>query len=123
MTPIPLGVPPPPYSLPPPPIAALLAPALPATQAVAPLVQANMANAPIPIAQPVVNPVAPATALVLVAGGPLDPLPPHIQGVNWDLELILTICQLADLPPPQHLQYGGMHPVHGSQLVDSISQT
>ena len=76
MTPILIGVPPPPYSLPPPPIAAPLAPALPATQAVAPPVQANVASTPIPTAQPVVNPVAPAAALVLMAGGPPDPLPP-----------------------------------------------
>ena len=80
MTPIPLGVPPPPYSLPPPPITAPLAPAPPATQAVAMLVQANMANAPIPIAQPVANPVTPAAALVLVTGGMPDPSPPPPLG-------------------------------------------
>ena len=80
MTPIPIGVPPPPYSLPPPPIAAPLTPALLAMQLVAPLVQANMANAPIPFAQPVVNPVAPVAALVLVAGGAPDPLPPPPPG-------------------------------------------
>ena len=80
MIPIPLGVPPPPYSLPPPPIAAPLAPAPLATQTVAPLVQANMANAPIPIAQPVVNPVVPAAAPVLVAGGAPDPSPPPPPG-------------------------------------------
>ena len=123
MTPIPLGVPPPPHSLPPPPITAPLAPALPARQAVAPLVQANVANAPIPIAQLVANPVAPAAALVLVAGGAPDPSPPHLQGLSQDLQLILTICLLADLPPLQHPQYGVVYPIHGSQLVDSISQT
>ena len=122
MTPILIGVPPPPYSLPPPPIAALLAPALLAMQVVAPPVQANVASAPIPRAPPAVNPVAPATAPVLMAGGPPDPLPPHLQGLNQDPQLILTICQLADLPPPQHPQYGGAHLIHGSQLVDSTSQ-
>ena len=80
MTPILIGVPPPPYSLPPPPITALLAPAPLATQAIAPPVQANMASAPIPTASPVVNPVAPATALVLMAGGPPDPSPPPPPG-------------------------------------------
>ena len=80
MIPILLGVPPPPYSLPSPPITALLAPALPAMQVVALPVQANMANAPIPISQPVVNPVAPVAAQVLVAGGPPDPLPPPSSG-------------------------------------------
>ena len=69
MAPIPLGVPPPPYSLPPPPIAAPLAPAPPAMQAVAMLVQANVANAPVPIIQPIANPATPTTAPVLVAGG------------------------------------------------------
>ena len=80
MTPIPLGVPPPPYSLPAPPMAAPLAPAPPATQVIALPVQANVVNAPIPITQPVANPVAPAAALVLVAGGAPDPSPPPPPG-------------------------------------------
>ena len=42
--------------------------------------QANVANAPIPITQPVASPVAPAAAPVLVAGGPPDPLPPPPPG-------------------------------------------
>ena len=80
MTPIPIGVTPPPYSLPPPPILALLMPAPLVTQAIAPVVQASMASVTIPTPTPVVNPVAPATALVIVAGGPPDPLPPPPPG-------------------------------------------
>ena len=75
MTPIPIGVPPPPYSLPPPPILAPLTPAPPVTQAVAPAVQANVASITISTPTPVVNPVALAAALVIVVGGPPDPLP------------------------------------------------
>ena len=80
MTPIPMGVPPPPYSLPPPPILAPLMPAPPVTQAVAPVVQASVASVTIPTPTPVANPVAPATAPVIVAGGPPDPLPPPPSG-------------------------------------------
>ena len=80
MTPIPIGVPPPPYSLPPPPITAPLAPAPLATQAIAPPVQANVGSTPIPTAPPVVNPVAPATAPVLMAGWSPDPSPPPPLG-------------------------------------------
>ena len=72
--------PPPPYSLPPPPITAPLIPAPPVTQAIAPVVQANVASVTIPTAPPVVNPVALATAPVMMAGGPPDPLPPPPPG-------------------------------------------
>ena len=41
---------------------------------------------------------------------------PHLWGLNWDPQLILT-CQLVDLPPPRHPQYGDVHPIHGSQPV------
>ena len=80
MTPISIGVPPPPYSLPPPPILAPLMPAPPVTQAIAPAVQANVASITIPTPAPVVNPVALATAPVIVVGGPPDPLPPPPPG-------------------------------------------
>ena len=49
-------------------------------QVVAMPVHAHMVNAPMPIAQPVANPVAPATALVLVTGEAPDPLPPPPPG-------------------------------------------
>ena len=75
MAPIPLEVPPPPYSLPPPPIAAPLAPAPPAMQAVATPVQANVVNTPVPTTQPIANPATPTTAPLLVAGGAPDPMP------------------------------------------------
>ena len=75
-----MGVPPPPYSLPPPPILAPLMPAPPVTQAVALVAQASVASITIPTPTPVVNPVAPATALVIVAGGPPDPSPPPPPG-------------------------------------------
>ena len=114
MTPIPLGVPPPPYSLPPPPIAAPLAPAPPATQAVAPPVQANVANAPIPITQPVANPVAPAAAPVLMAGGPPDPLPPPPPGSELGSAADFDNMSVSGSSPPQHPQYRVVHPVHGS---------
>ena len=80
MTPIPIGVPPPPYSLPPPPILAPLTPAPPVTQAIAPMVQANVASVTIPTTAPAANPVALATAPVIVVGGPPDPLPPPPPG-------------------------------------------
>ena len=80
MAPILIGVPSPPYSLPPPPITASLVPAPLVTQAVAPAVQANVASTTIPTAPPVVNPVAPATAPVMMVGGPPDPLPPPPPG-------------------------------------------
>ena len=70
----------PPYSLPPPPILAPLMPAPLVTQAIAPAVQANVASITIPTPAPVANPVAPATALVMMAGGPPDPLPPPPPG-------------------------------------------
>ena len=70
----------PPYPLPPPPILASLMPAPPVTQATAPAVQANVASVTIPTPTPVVNPVAPATALVIVVGGPPDPSPPPPPG-------------------------------------------
>ena len=76
MTPIPMGVPPPPYPLPPPPIPAPLMPAPLVTQAVAPVAQASMAGINIPMPAPVVNPVVPAAAPVIVVGGPPDPSPP-----------------------------------------------
>ena len=77
MTPILMGVPPPPYSLLPPPILAPVVPAPPVTQAIALVAQVSLAGATIPTPTPVANPVAPATALVIVAGGPPDPsLPP-----------------------------------------------
>ena len=112
----------PPYSLPPPPILAPLTPAPLATQAIAPVVQANVASITIPTPTPVVNPVAPATAPVMMAGDHLTLHHPHPQDLNQGPWLILAICQLADLPPPQHPQYGGVHLVHRSQLVDSTSQ-
>ena len=80
MTPIPMGVLPPPYPLPPPPIPAPLMPAPLVTQAVAPVAQASMASITIPTPAPVVNPVAPAVALVIAAGGPPDLLPPPPPG-------------------------------------------
>ena len=53
------------------------APAPPVTQAVALVAQVTLASTTIPTPAPVVNPVAPATAPVIVAGGPPDPsLPP-----------------------------------------------
>ena len=122
MTPIPIGVPPPPYPLPPPPITAPLMPAPLVTQAIAPAVQANVASITIPPTTPVVNPVALATAPVMMVGGPPDPSPPHLQDLNQGPQLISTICQLADLPPLQHPQYRGVHLIHRSQLVDSTSQ-
>ena len=80
MTPILIGVPPPPYSL-------LLHPSQPRWhqlhwqhKQLPPPVLANVASAPIPTAPPVANPVAPATAPVLMAGGPPDPLPPPPPG-------------------------------------------
>ena len=82
MTPILIGVPPPPYSLPPPPISALLTPAPPVTQAIVPMAQASMASITIPTPTPVANPVAPATAPVIVAGGPPDLHHPHLQDLN-----------------------------------------
>ena len=39
-----------------------------------------MVNAPAPIAQPIVNPAAPTTAPMLVAGGAPDPMPPPPPG-------------------------------------------
>ena len=80
MTPILIGVPPPPYPLPPQPILGPLMPAPLVTQATAPVVQANMASVTIPTPTPVANPVALATALVIVAGGPPDPLAPPPPG-------------------------------------------
>ena len=80
MTPIPMGVPPPPYPLPPPPIPAPLAPAPLVTQAVAPVAQASVAGAIIPTPTPEVNPVLPAVAPVIAAGGPPDPSPPPPPG-------------------------------------------
>ena len=114
----------PPYSLPPPPILAPLTPAPPVTQAIAPVAQASMASVTIPTPAPVANPVAPTTALVIVVGGPPDPLPPPPPGSEpGSMQLISTICQLADLPPPQHPQDGGTHLIHRSQLVGSTFQT
>ena len=80
MTPIPMGVPPPPYPLPPPPIPAPLMPAPPVTQAVASVAQASVASITVPTPAPVANPVAPAAALVIVAGGPPDLSPPPPPG-------------------------------------------
>ena len=80
ITPILMGVPPPPYSLPPPPILAPLMPAPLVTQAVAPVAQVSLASATIPTPTPVANPVAPATAPVIAAGGPPDPSPPPPPG-------------------------------------------
>ena len=80
MTPIPIGVPPPQYSLPPPPILDLLMPAPPLTQAIAPVAQASVASVTIPTPAPVVNPVAPTAAPVIVVGGRPDPLPPPHPG-------------------------------------------
>ena len=80
MTPIPMGVPPPPYPLPPPPIPAPLVPAPPVTQAVAPVAQASMAGTIIPTPTPEVNPVLPAAAPVIAAGGPPDPSSPPPPG-------------------------------------------
>ena len=123
MTPILIGVPPPPYPLPQP-ILGLLMPAPPVTQATALAVQANLASGTIPTPTPVANLVALATAPVIVAGGPPDPSHhPHLQDLNQDPWLILTICQLVDLLPPQPPQYGGAHLIHRSQLVDSTFQT
>ena len=122
MTPILIAVPPPPYSLPPPPILAPLMPAPPVTQAVAPVAQASMASITIPTPTPVVNPVAPATAPVIVVGGPPDPSPPPPPGSEPGSVADFDNMSV-DLPPPQHPQYGGMHLTHGSQLVDSTSQT
>ena len=80
VAPIPLGVPPPPYSLPPLPIVTPLA-SVPSTMwAIAPQAQANVVNVPVPIAQPTVNPAAPAMAPVLMAGGAPDPMPPPPPG-------------------------------------------
>ena len=123
MTPVLIGVPPPPYSWPPPPILAPLMPAPPVTQAIAPVAQASVASITIPTPAPVVNPVAPAAALVIVVGDHLTLCHPHLQDLNQGPWLILTICQLAELPPPQHPQDGGTHLIHGSQLVGSTSQT
>ena len=80
MTPIPMGVPPPPYPLPPPPILAPLMPASPVTQAVAPVAQASVASITIPTPTPVANPVAPAAAPVIAAGGQPDLSPPPPPG-------------------------------------------
>ena len=130
MTPIPLGVPPP-YSLPPPPIAALLAPALPATQTVVPPVQANVANAPAPITQPVANPVAPATALVLVAGGPPDPSPPPPPGSELgsaaDLDNMsvsrssTSSASVWGCAPNPRVPTGGFHLPDITSLTDTVA--
>ena len=123
MTPIPLGVPPPPYSLPSAPITALLAPAPPAMQAVALLVQANVANAPIPIPQPVANPIAPVTALVLVTGGAPDPLPPPPSGSEPGSTVDFDNISISRSFTTSASSIQGLHLVHKSQLVDSISRT
>ena len=132
MTPIPLGVPPPPYSLPPPPITALLAPAPLAMQAVAPPVQANVVNAPIPITQPVVNPVAPAAALVLVAGGAPDPSPPPPPGsepgsmVDFDNMSVsgsstTSASSVQGRAPHPQVSTGGFHLPALTSLTDTMA--
>ena len=80
MNPFPMGVPPPPYPLPPPPIPAPLVPAPPLAQAVALVAQVSMAGTTIPTPAPIVDPVLPAVALVIAAGGPPDPSPPPPPG-------------------------------------------
>ena len=123
MTPIPMGVPPPLYSLPPPPLPAPLTPAPPVTQAVAPAVQANVASVTIPT--PCSCSESSGTSHSSGDSGRGDHLTlhhPNLQDLNQGPQLILTLCQLVDLPPPQHPQYGGAHLNHGSQLVDSTSQ-
>ena len=101
-----------------------LMPAPLVTQAVAPVAQTSMASITVPTPAPVVNPVALVAALVIAVGGPPDPSPTPTSRI-WARRpwLTLTICQLVDLPLPQHHQKGGVHLVHETQLADSTSQT
>ena len=132
MTPILIGVPPPPYSLPPPPITAPLAPAPLATQAVAPPVQANMASTPILTAPPAANPVAPATALVLMAGGPPDSLPAPAAGSelgsaadfdNMSVSRYSTssASSVRGCPPHPWVPTGGFHLPDLTSLTDTMA--
>ena len=122
MTPILIGVPPPPYSLPPP-------------TGHSPVGTSSTGNSHCPTNagqcgwchythSPTCSESSGTSCSPGVDGrGATGPFAtPHLWGLNWDPQLILTTCQLVDLPPPRHPQYGDVHPVHRSQPADSTSQ-
>ena len=132
MTPILIGVPPPPYSLLPPPILPPLMPAPPVTQAIALVAQVSLAGTTIPAPTPVVNPVAPATVLVIVVGGPpdlsLSPPPGSEPGSIADFDNVSVSGSSTSsassgggrAPHPQ-IPTGGFHLPDLTSLMDTIA--
>ena len=91
-----------------------------------------MANAPIPIAQPVVNPVAPAAALVLVAGGAPDPSPHPPPGsepgsmVDFDKLSVnrsstTSVSSVQGHAPHPQVPTGGFHLPDLTSLMDTVA--
>ena len=91
-----------------------------------------MVNAPVPIAQPIVNPAASTTAPVLVAGGAPDPMPPPPPGsapgsvMDFD-NMSIGGSSTTSIPSEQnhapHLQVlnGGFHLPDLTSLTDTVT--
>ena len=123
--------PPPPYSLPPPPTVAPLAPVPSTTWAIAPQAQANVMNVPVPTAQPTVNPAAPTTAPMLMAGGAPDPMPFPPPGsapgsvMGFDNMSVgglstTSILLVQNHAPYQQVPNGGFHLLDLTSLTDTV---
>ena len=122
------------YTVPntPPPIATPLAPVPPVMQALTPQAQANVVNAPVPIAQPIVNPATPAAAPMMVAGGAPDPTAPPPRGsplgsaIDFDnmsisgLSTASTLLVQGHAPCPW-VPTGGFHLPDLTSLTDTMA--